>query len=312
MNRVLVHTGAKYPIVQAPMGWIARSQLASAVCNAGGLGVIETSSGETETCKDEIRKMRDLTTAPFAVNLPIRFLRDDAMLRFVCEAGVKFVTTSAGSPAKFIQPLHDAGITVYHAVPTVDTAMKCINAGIDGLVVEGAEGGGFKNPEEVGTLVLLQAIRARSDIPMIAAGGICDGKGMAAAFALGAEGVQMGTRFVSCTESPVHQNYKQAIIDAKETGTYVLNKKSTPCIRALKTERTAHIHEEGLMPPDTFARILDLYFGGDMEAAVGLAGETAGLITDVKSARTIIEETVAEFFAITSSMGRLSAARSFG
>ncbi|PKQ09169.1 MAG: nitronate monooxygenase, partial [Alphaproteobacteria bacterium HGW-Alphaproteobacteria-12] len=137
-------------------------------------------------------------------------------------------------------------------------------------------------------------------------------KGMAAAFALGAEGVQMGTRFVSCTESPVHQNYKQAIIDAKETGTYVLNKKSTPCIRALKTERTAHIHEEGLMPPDTFARILDLYFGGDMEAAVGLAGETAGLITDVKTARTIIEETVAEFFAITSRMGTLSADRSFG
>ena len=312
MNRVLAHTGAKYPIVQAPMGWIARSQLASAVCKAGGLGIIETSSGETEACKAEILKMRELTDAPFGVNLPIRFLKDDAMLRFVCDAGVKFVTTSAGSPAKFIAPLHDAGITVYHAVPTVDAAMKCVDAGIDGLVVEGTEGGGFKNPEEVGTLVLLQAIRARSDIPMIAAGGICDGKGMAAAFALGAEAVQMGTRFVSCAESPVHINYKQAIVDAKETGTYVLNKKSTPCIRALKTERTAAIHEEGLMPPDTFTRILDLYFGGDMEAAVGLAGETAGLITEIKSARDIIEETVAEFFAITSRMGALGAARNFG
>ena len=312
MNRVLAHTGAKYPIVQAPMGWIARSQLASAVCKAGGLGIIETSSGETEACKAEILKMRELTDAPFGVNLPIRFLKDDAMLRFVCDAGVKFVTTSAGSPAKFIAPLHDAGITVYHAVPTVDAAMKCVDAGIDGLVVEGTEGGGFKNPEEVGTLVLLQAIRAKSDIPMIAAGGICDGKGMAAAFALGAEAVQMGTRFVSCAESPVHINYKQAIVDAKETGTYVLNKKSTPCIRALKTERTAAIHEEGLMPPDTFTRILDLYFGGDMEAAVGLAGETAGLITEIKSARDIIEETVAEFFAITSRMGALGAARNFG
>lgn len=137
MNRVLAHTGAKYPIVQAPMGWIARSQLASAVCKAGGLGIIETSSGETEACKAEILKMRELTDAPFGVNLPIRFLRDDAMLRFVCDAGVKFVTTSAGSPAKFIEPLHDAGITVYHAVPTVDAAMKCVDAGIDGLVVEG-------------------------------------------------------------------------------------------------------------------------------------------------------------------------------
>ncbi|MEP5366621.1 nitronate monooxygenase [Parvibaculum sp.] len=312
MNRVLAHTGAKYPVVQAPMGWIARSQLASAVCEAGGLGIIETSSGETEACKAEILKMRELTAAPFGVNLPIRFLKDDAMLRFVCDAGVKFVTTSAGSPAKFIAPLHDAGITVYHAVPTVDAAMKCVDAGIDGLVVEGTEGGGFKNPEEVGTLVLLQAIRAKSDIPMIAAGGICDGRGMAAAFARGAEAVQMGTRFVSCAESPVHQNYKQAIVDAKETGTYVLNKKSTPCIRALKTERTAHIHEEGLMPPDTFTRILDLYFGGDMEAAVGLAGETAGLITEVKTAKEIIDGTISEFFAIASRMGALADARNFG
>ena len=305
MNRFLDQTGARFPIVQAPMGWIARSQLASAVCNAGGLGIIETSSGETENCKAEILKMRDLTDAPFGVNLPILFLKDDAILSFICNSGVKFVTTSAGSPAKFIAPLKAAGITVYHAVPTVDAARKCVEAGIDGLVVEGAEGGGFKNPEEVSTLVLLQAIRKITDVPMIAAGGICDGKGMAAAFALGAEGIQMGTRFVSCAESPVHANYKQAIIDAKETGTYVLNKRASPCIRALKTERTAAIHEAGLMPPDTFKRILDLYFGGDMEAAVGLAGQTAGLIDEIKSAKTIIDETIAEFHAICETDGWL-------
>lgn len=312
MNRVLAHTGAKYPIVQAPMGWIARSQLASAVCNAGGLGIIETSSGETENCKAEILKMKDLTDAPFGVNLPILFLRDPAMLDFVCNSGVKFVTTSAGSPAKFIGPLKEAGIVVYHAVPTVDAAMKCVDAGIDGLVVEGAEGGGFKNPEEVSSLVLLQAIRARTDIPMIAAGGICDGRGMAAAFALGAEAVQMGTRFVSAAESPVHANYKNAIIDSKETGTVVLNKKSTPCIRALKTNRTAEISEAGLMPADTFSRILDLYFGGDMEAAVGLAGQTSGLIDRVKTAKEIIDETIAEFFAITGRLGGLANAHNFG
>ena len=225
MNRFLAHTGARYPIVQAPMGWIARSALASAVSNAGGLGIIETSSGETENCQAEIVKMASLTSAPFGVNLPIRFLKDDAMLHFICGSGVKFVTTSAGSPAKFIAPLKAAGITVYHAVPTVETAMKCVAAGIDGLVVEGSEGGGFKNPEEVSTLVLLQAIRRVTDVPLVAAGGICDGKGMAAAFALGAEAVQMGTRFVSSAESPVHHNYKQAIIDAKETGTLVLNQK---------------------------------------------------------------------------------------
>jgi enoyl-[acyl-carrier protein] reductase II len=310
-NRVLAHTGAQYPIVQAPMGWIARTQLASAVSRAGGLGVIETSSGETENCQAEIKKMAALGL-PFGVNLPIRFLKDDAMLKFVCASGVKFVTTSAGSPAKFIAPLKGAGITVYHAVPTVDAAMKCVDAGIDGLVVEGGEGGGFKNPEEVSTLVLLQAIRARCDVPMIAAGGICDGRGMAAAFALGAEGIQMGTRFVSCAESPVHANYKNAIVEAKETGTLVLNKKSTPCIRALKSQRTLAIYEEGVMSFEAMRGIQDLYFGGDLEAAPALAGQTAGLIDSIKTAQQIIEDTVAEFFAITQRLGVMGQAKAFG
>jgi enoyl-[acyl-carrier protein] reductase II len=311
MNRVLAHTGARYPIVQAPMGWIARTQLASAVSRAGGLGIIETSSGETENCQEEIRKMKALDL-PFGVNLPIRFLRDDAMLKFVCGSGVRFVTTSAGSPAKFIAPLKAAGIIVYHAVPTVETAMKCVDAGIDGLVVEGAEGGGFKNPEEVSTLVLLQAIRARTDVPMIAAGGICDGRGMAAAFALGAEAIQMGTRFVSCAESPVHANYKAAIVASGETGTLMLNKKSTPCIRALKSQRTRAIYEEGVMAPDALNGIRELYFGGDMEAAPALAGQSAGLIDEIKTAKAIIEDTVAQFFAITGRLGGLAARQGFG
>jgi enoyl-[acyl-carrier protein] reductase II len=233
------------------------------------------------------------------------------MLRFVCESGVKFVTTSAGSPAKFVGPLKDAGIVVYHAVPTVDAAVKCVEAGVDGLVVEGAEGGGFKNPEEVSTLVLLQAIRARVDVPLIAAGGICDGRGMAAAFALGAEAVQMGTRFVSAAESPVHDNYKAAITGAKETGTWVLNKKASPCIRALKSERTKEIQEAGLMPPDALKGILGVYFGGDMEAAPALAGQTVGLIDEVKPAAQIIDETVAQFFDITQRLGALAASRTF-
>ena len=317
-NRVLAHTGAKYPIVQAPMGWIARTQLASAVSRAGGLGIIETSSGETENCQIEIKKMAAIQREeglPFGVNLPIRFLKDDAMLKFFCniatKGGMKFVTTSAGSPAKFIAPLKDAGITVYHAVPTVDAAMKCVDAGIDGLVVEGGEGGGFKNPEEVSTLVLLQAIRQRSDVPMIAAGGICDGRGMAAAFALGAEGIQMGTRFVSCLESPVHINYKNAIINAKETGTLVLNKKSTPCIRALKSGRTLAIYEEGVMSFEAMKGIRTLYFDGDMEAAPALAGQSAGLIESIKTAKEIIDETVAGFFEIATHMGKMGATRAF-
>lgn len=311
MNRVLAHTGARYPIVQAPMGWIARTTLASAVSRAGGLGVIETSSGETEACKIEIEKMLALKL-PFGVNLPIRFLKDDAMLRYVCESGVKFVTTSAGSPAKFIAPLKAAGIVVYHAVPTLETAMKCVDAGIDGLVVEGAEGGGFKNPEEVSTLVLLQAIREKTEVPLIAAGGICDGRGMAAAFALGAEAIQMGTRFVSAAESPVHVNYKNAIVNAAATGTYMLNKKSTPCIRALKSVRTAAIFEAGVMAPDALKGIRQVYFEGDMEAAPALAGQSAGLIHEIKTAKQIIDDTVAQFFEISARMAAMHAARSFG
>lgn len=310
-NRVLAHTGARYPIIQAPMGWIARTPLASAVSRAGGLGVIETSSGETANCQQEIRQMLALGL-PFGVNLPIRFLQDDAMLRFVCDSGVRFVTTSAGSPAKFIVPLKSAGITVYHAVPTLDTALKCVDAGVDGLVVEGAEGGGFKNPEEVSTLVLLQAIRARVEVPLIAAGGIVDGRGMAAAFALGAEAIQMGTRFVCCAESPVHEHYKNAIVQARETGTWVLNQKASPCIRALKSERTRVIHEQGLMPADTFKGLQQVYFGGDMEAAPALAGQSVGLIEGVKTAQQIIDDTLRGFEEITARLGALSQHRHFG
>jgi enoyl-[acyl-carrier protein] reductase II len=293
------------------MGWIARSALASAVSRAGGLGVIETSSGETAACQREIAAMV-ASGLPFGVNLPIRFLKDEAMLRYVCDSGVRFVTTSAGSPAKFIAPLKAAGIVVYHAVPTLETALKCVDAGIDGLVVEGGEGGGFKNPEQVGSLVLLQAIRERVSVPLIAAGGIVDGRGMAAAFALGAEAVQMGTRFVASLESPVHAHYKQAIVAADATGTWVLNTKSTPCIRALKTAYTHAIHEAGLMPADSFAGIQRVYFGGDMEAAPALAGQSAGLVHAVLPVQQIIDDMLAEFHSIAARMGAMAAARDFG
>ncbi|MFN0185838.1 MAG: NAD(P)H-dependent flavin oxidoreductase, partial [Aquabacterium sp.] len=306
----LAHCGARYPIVQAPMGWIARRQLAGAVSRAGGLGIIETSSGETAACQDEITAMRALGL-PFGVNLPIRFLKDDAMLRFVCNAGLRFVTTSAGSPAKFIEPLHAAGIKVYHAVGTLELALKCMDAGVDGLVVEGAEGGGFKNPEEVSTLVLLQAVRERCDLPLVAAGGIVDGRGMAAAFALGAEGIQMDTRFVASAESPVHAHFKQAIVDAGTTGTWVLNKKATPCIRALKTDYTAPMHDSEMLAADAFKGIQGVYFGGDMNAAPALAGQSAGLIHDIQPVQAIIDDTLRQFFAISGRMGVMAQAGAF-
>jgi enoyl-[acyl-carrier protein] reductase II len=311
MNRVLAHTGATYPIVQAPMGWIARSQLASAVSNAGGLGIIETSSGETDACLAEIARMRQLTDKPFGVNLPLLFLRDPAIVDKVCASGVKFVTTSAGSPAKLLPALKSAGLIVYHVVPTLAAALKAADAGVDGLIVEGGEGGGFKNPDDVSTLVLLQAVREKIDLPLIAAGGICDGRGMAAAFALGAEGIQMGTRFVSALESPVHRNYKQAIVDASDTGTVMLNRKSTPCVRALKTERAKAIAEAGVMDRAVFGTVKEVYFGGDMEASLALAGQTVGLIHEVLPVADIIRRTVEGFHAIRKQQWERSAAGQF-
>ena len=305
MNRVIKHTGSKYPIIQAPMGWIARSQLASAVCEAGGMGIIETSSGEIDNCKKEIEIMSELTDKPFGVNLPLLFLKDDSMVKFCIKSGVRFITTSAGDPTKYVKTLKDAGIIVYHAVPSLDGAIKAANAGVDGLVVEGTEGGGFKSPVEVGLLVLIQSIKQNIDLPIIAAGGIVDGVGMAAVFAAGAEGIQMGTRFVSSLESPVHNNFKNKIIDSSIDGTYILNKKSKPVIRALKTNLTRDIDEKGHMDMTALFNIKELYFGGDMEAAPALSGQSAGLINEIKSVKEIIDEIINDFNAKCVSMGNL-------
>jgi enoyl-[acyl-carrier protein] reductase II len=304
MNRLIQHTGSRYPIIQAPMGWIARSQLASAVCEAGGMGIIETSSGEIDNCKNEILAMSDLTNKPFGVNLPLLFLKDDSMVNFCVDAGVKFVTTSAGDPTKYISVLKDAGITVYHAVPSLDGAIKAINAGVDGLVVEGTEGGGFKSPVEVGLLVLIQSIRQNSDIPIIAAGGIVDGSGMAAVFAAGADGIQMGTRFVSSKESPVHTNFKNKILESNIDGTLMLNKSSKPVIRALKSNLTNSIEEKGIMDMADFMKIQELYFEGNMEAAPALSGQSVGLIHEIKTVKQIIDEIIIEFNLVCNEMGK--------
>jgi enoyl-[acyl-carrier protein] reductase II len=305
MNRVIKHTGSKYPIIQAPMGWIARSQLASAVCEAGGMGIIETSSGEIDNCKKEILKMSELTDKPFGVNLPLLFLKDDSMVKFCVDAGVKFVTTSAGDPTKYISVLKDAGITVYHAVPSLQGAIKAADAGVDGLVIEGTEGGGFKSPVEIGLLVLIQSIKQNIDLPLIAAGGIVDGAGMAAVFAAGAEGIQMGTRFVSSVESPVHINFKDKIIDSGVDGTLILNKSSKPVIRALKSDLTINIDQKGEMDMSAMMNIKNLYFDGDMEAAPALSGQSTGLISEIKPVKKIIEEIIDEFNSVCKKMGNI-------
>ena len=294
-NRVTRDLGVAIPIVQAPMGWIARSQLASAVSSAGACGIIETSSGELEAVKEEIRRMRDLTDKPFGVNIAQAFVKDPHITDFVIEQGVQFVTTSAGSPTKYTSTLKAAGLTVYHVVPTLQAALKAVDAGVDGLVVEGGEGGGFKSPTPVSTMVLLPLIKSRVEVPIIAAGGICDGMTMAAAFALGADGVQMGTQMVAAAESPVHDNWKHAIINAAETDTVFLNERFSPALRALRTSRS-----EGLIGVDhnvfnDFGNANDLYFGGDMDAALALTGQVAGRIDRIRSVSEIISSTVSEF-----------------
>ena len=298
-NRVTELIGVELPIVQAPMGWIARAPLASAVYNAGGLGIIETSSGELDVVKEEIKRMRTLTDKPFGVNIAQAFVRDPNIAQFVIDQGVTFVTTSAGSPTRYTDQLKSAGLTVFHVVPTLAAALKAVAAGVDGLIVEGGEGGGFKNPNEVASMVLLPLVRAKVDVPIIAAGGMVDGASMAAAFALGAEGIQMGTRMVSALESPVHQNWKDAIVDAEETGTVFLNKFHSPALRALRTERTARLEatsESNIMPE--FGDAQALYFGGDMEAAIPLSGQVAGRIETIKPVADILNETRDDFFKI--------------
>ena len=293
-NRVSRDLGVPIPIVQAPMGWIARSKLASAVSKTGACGIIETSSGELDAVKKEMEIMNELGLQ-YGVNIAQAFVRDPSIAEFVIGQGVKFVTTSAGSPTKYTGVLKEAGLTVYHVVPTLEAAKKAVDAGVDGLVVEGGEGGGFKSPTPVSTMVLLPLIRDNVSVPIIAAGGIKDGRTMAAAFALGAEGVQMGTQMVSSYESPVHENWKNAIIAASETDTLFLNQKHSPALRALRTDRSQRLLDSQENIFGEFGIPQDLYFGGDMEAAIALSGQVAGRIDKVRTVSDIIDATVREF-----------------
>lgn len=297
-NRITRSLGVEIPIIQAPMGWIARAQLASAVSNAGGLGIIETSSGELDVIREEIRKMADLTDKPFGVNVAQAFVRDPDIVQFVIDQGVKFVSTSAGNPTKYTADLKAAGLTVYHVVPTLRGAMKAVDAGVDGLIVEGGEGGGFKNPDPVATMVLLPLVRSKVDVPIVAAGGMLDGSTMAAAFALGAEAVQMGTRMVSAEESPVHENWKKSITEGGETDTVFLNQRHSPALRAIKTDRTANLQFAEHNVFGDFGNAQDLYFGGDMEAAIALGGQVMGRIDEIRPVADVISECAEEFFAV--------------
>jgi enoyl-[acyl-carrier protein] reductase II len=303
-NRLCAMLGIARPIIQAPMGWIARSQLASAVSNAGGLGIIETSSGELDAIRGEIAKMRELTDRPFGVNIAQAFVRDPDIVRFIIDQGVRFVTTSAGDPNRYCAELKAAGLTVFHVVPNLAGAVKALEAGVDGLVVEGGEGGGFKNARDVSSMVLIPLVRSVTDKPIVAAGGMLCGRTLAAALALGADGIQLGTRMVSAAESPVHANWKDSIVAAKETDTVFLNRQGPgPALRALRTERTTRLEVE---PSGNIfgemARAKELYFGGDMEAAIALTGQVAGRIDTVRPVKDIFDGIMEEYAQAVAAM----------
>lgn len=308
-TRVTEMLGIDIPIVQAPMGWIARSQLASAVSSAGGLGIIETSSGELDAIKDEIAKMRELTDRPWGVNVAQHFVRDlDGLFEFLLAEKVGFVTTSAGDPAVFAPRLKEAGVTVFHVVPSVRGAEKAVAAGVDGVVVEGIEGGGFKSVDGASSLVLIPEIAARfPDLPIIAAGGFVDGPSMAAAFALGADGVQMGTRMVASVESPIHDNWKQAIVNGKETDTVLVNRNFKPAMRAMKTEKTIRLDTENEPATLGVDAMMDTYFGGDLEAGVAMSGQVQGRIHSIEPVADILATAWADCQTVLADLGARAA-----
>jgi enoyl-[acyl-carrier protein] reductase II len=287
VNRVAALLGVDLPIIGAPMTYIAQAQLAAAVSNAGGLGVIETLSPEGRA---DLLRVRDLTDKPVAANINLLAVRDPAIVDVLVEAGIGCVTSSAGDPNLLTGVLHEAGITVLHVVGTVRAAQKAVDAGVDGLVVEGVEGGGFKNKLGSSTMVLLPTVASRVDLPIVAAGGICDARSMAAALALGADGVQLGTRMLASAEAPVHPNFKQAILDADDTGTILISTPGAPTMRVIRTQTAERLAAGEQAGAGVLQDVQALYFDGAMEASVANTGQVAGRIDAIRPVAEILTE----------------------
>jgi enoyl-[acyl-carrier protein] reductase II len=290
-NRIQSLLGVEYPVVQAPMTYIARAELAAAVSEAGGLGMIETLTAEGRA---DLLRVGELTDRPVAANLMIQgWKRDPSIVDMLATAGVRHVFTSAGDPALFTARLHDAGMTVVHVVGSRKGALKAVDAGVDALVVEGVEGGGFKSLLSASTMVLLPLVAASVDLPIIAAGGMCDAQSAAAALVLGAEGVQMGTRMLASRESLVHMNFKDAIIAADDAGTVLLDIPGNPTMRVLRTGLAARVAAQD---PDVklLGKITELYFDGDMEASVANTGQVSSRIAELLPVSEIVRRTWVE------------------
>ena len=291
--------GTEYPIIQGGMAWVAEYHLAAAVANAGGLGLIGAASAPAEIVREQIRKAKELTDKPFGVNIMLMNPNADEVAKVVIEEGIKVVTTGAGNPGKFMPAWKEAGVKVIPVVASVAMAKLMERAGADAIVAEGTEAGGHIG--EATTMTLVPQVVDAVSIPVVAAGGIADGRGFAAAMMLGAEGVQIGTRFVVAEESIVHENYKNKVISAKDIDSEVTGRSTGHPVRSIRNKMTreylklekdgASLEEMELL---TLGSLRKAVIDGDVTAGTIMAGQIAGMIKDVKSCSEIINGIIKE------------------
>jgi len=288
--------GIKYPILQGGMAWIAESTLAAAVSNAGGAGIIAGGSAPAEVIKEEIRKAKALTDKPFGVNIMLMAPNADDLAQLVIDEKIPFITTGAGNPGKYMEKWLEAGIKVIPVVPSVALAKRMERAGAAAVIAEGTESGGHIG--ENTTMCLVPQVVDAVNIPVIAAGGIADGRGIAASFMLGAEGVQVGTRFLACEECKIHPTYKELVIDAKDTDSVVTGRYTGHPCRNVKTKfakRLATGEKDGTLTPDEFEQLTvgalrKAVQDGNLDEGSFLCGAIAGMVNEVKPAKDIVEE----------------------
>ena len=301
-NRITELFNIKYPLIQAGMIWASGWKLASAVSNNGGLGIIGAGSMYPEILREHIQKCKKATDKPFAVNVPMLYPDIEKIIEIIIEEGVQIVFTSAGNPKTWTKHLQGHGITVVHVVSSVKFALKSQEAGVDAIVAEGFEAGGHNGRDETTTFTLIPMVKEQLEIPLIAAGGIATGRGMLAAMVLGADGVQIGSRFVASNEASSHPNFKNKVVEAKEGDTQLTLKELAP-VRMMKNKffneiqdlyQTAPTKEE-LITLLGRARAKKGMFEGDLEDGELEIGQIAGLIHDIKPAGDIIQEIISEF-----------------
>ncbi|MBF4470070.1 NAD(P)H-dependent flavin oxidoreductase [Flavobacterium sp. HJJ] len=302
MNKITSLFNIKYPIVQGGMIWNSGYKLASAVSNAGGLGLIGAGSMYPEVLREHIQKCQKATDKPFGVNVPMLYPNIEEIMKIIVDEGVKIVFTSAGNPKTWTSFLKENGITVVHVVSSSVFALKAQDAGVDAVVAEGFEAGGHNGREETTTLTLIPMVKEKISIPLIAAGGIATGRGMLAAMVLGADGVQAGSRFAASLESSSHENFKQTIVELQEGGTQLTLKELAP-VRLIKNKFYQDVQQlykqcpskEELTALLGRARAKRGMFEGDLEEGELEIGQIAGLIKEVLPVKVIIDNMMAEF-----------------